>query len=236
MAIDNDHSRKLGKIVQAITENHTQKLRQVVTRLSGNVDSEARDFKKTLVESISNYLELYLEEVMPEDTLRESVANKKAEYMVGELRNMLGVDMALAKDTIKDAIADGKCQIDSANQLNESLSTENVQLKTQLGNAKATVVLEQLSKDLPNKKQKYLQRVLGNKDERFIKENFKYTVALFDKEVQKQTAEIRAEAVRSVKGKVDPIVTENAEVISESVVDDSDDPMFNTYMGELGKY
>lgn len=239
-AIDEDHSKKLERIVEAINENHHRKLQAVIKKLSGDVDGDALNFKNTLVENISNYLELYLEEVMPEDTLKESVTNKKALYMLGELRNMLGVDMAMSKATIKNAIADGKNQIDTANQLNESLTKENDELKEKLKNTKSSVTLETMAKELPSKKQKYLQKVLGGKSEQFIKENFQYTLDLYDKEVERQTAEIKAEAEQMVKGNIDAPVEETAEPLNESVNSsndtDSDDPLFNTYMGELGKY
>ena len=110
-AIDEDHTKKLHRIVEAINTNHSQKLVQVVNKMSGQLQNEAVNFKGNLVDNVSNYLDLYLEKTFPQDMLEEAVNNKRADQMLGELRKMLAVDMALAKDSIKGAVVDGKKQI-----------------------------------------------------------------------------------------------------------------------------
>ena len=110
-AIDDDHTKKLNKIVGAITENHTQKLVTVVEKYENALANEATTYKESLIGNISNYLDLYLEKTYPQDMLEEAVKNKKFESLVLEMRKVLGVDMALATDSIKEAIMDGKTQI-----------------------------------------------------------------------------------------------------------------------------
>ena len=57
-AVDDDHTKKLQHIVGAINENHALKLKAVLKKFGNNVDTEASEFKNTLLESISNYLDL----------------------------------------------------------------------------------------------------------------------------------------------------------------------------------
>ena len=114
-AIDDDHTEKMNRVVSAINENHSQKLQMVLEKVNQDLNESAGGFKQNLVENVSNYLDLYLEETFPADTLQEAVDNKRAHSVLGEMRKMLAVDMALATDSIKDAVKDGKTQIDVAN-------------------------------------------------------------------------------------------------------------------------
>ena len=107
-AIDDDHTKKLESIVEAITENHTRKLKDVIGKYQNVVNEEAGTFKSTMVNNVSKYLDLYLEKTFPKAVVQEAVDNTRANNVLGEVKKLLGVDMVLAKDTIKHAIIDGK--------------------------------------------------------------------------------------------------------------------------------
>lgn len=235
-AIDDDHAKKLKRIVEAVTSNHTHKLKRVFEKFHGALNEDASQFKGTLVENVSNYLDLYLEKSFPADTLNEAVQNKRAENVLKEVQKVLAVDMALAKSSIKDAVRDGKVQIDEAQKELETVVSENVDLKGELQQAKADILLDKLSEDLPEVKKNYVKKVLGDKDEQFITENFDYTIQLFDKEAERREKKMKEEATENVKGKVDSVITEQKQVPQDAPVTEDSDPLFNTYMGELGKY
>tara|TARA_Y100000310_G_C20529396_1_gene737669 strand:- start:43 stop:936 length:894 start_codon:yes stop_codon:yes gene_type:complete len=236
-AIDTDHTAKMKRIVKAVNENHAHKLKLILTKFNNDLNCEAAGFKNSLVENVSNYLDLYLEETFPADTLQEAVNNKRANSVLSEMRKMLAVDMAMSKDSIKEAVKDGKIQIDEANSQLETVTSENSQLRGALTEVKATLLLDKMSQDLPEVKKNYINRVLGDKDEQFITENFNYTLQLFDKEAERKTEEMAKEARKDVRGKVDPVITEQVDVVNEPAVQpDKPAPIFNQYMGELGKY
>ena len=236
-AIDDDHTEKMNRVVSAINENHSQKLQMVIEKFNQDLNESAGGFKQNLVENVSNYLDLYLEETFPADTLQEAVDNKRAQSVLGEMRKMLAVDMALATESIKDAVKDGKTQIDEANSQLENVVSENVKLKEELTNIKSEALLEKMSQNLPEVKKNYVKKVLGNKDEQFITENFDYTIELFDKEAQRREEELATEATKDVQGNVDPVIEEQTDVTVEAPIEEEKPaPLFNTYMGELGKY
>ena len=236
-AIDDDHTAKLNRIVEALTENHTTKLKQVISKFQGTLNEEAGDFKSTVVGSVSNYLDLYLDKTFPQDMLEEAITNRRAKDILGEVRNMLSVDMALATESIRDAVVDGKTQINEASQKLDKVVTENTELKGELASLKAEKVLEQLSVDLPDYKKKYVKKVLSDKNAQFIAENFNYTLELFDKETKKQEEILKEEAVVTAKSvDAEPVVEQTQEIVEESATDVDDDPHFNNYMSELGKY
>jgi len=235
-AIDDDHTKKLQSIVKAITENHTQKLVQVVKKYTGEVHGEATEFKGKMVDDVSNYLDLYLEKTFPQDMLEEAVNNKRADRLLSELQKMLAVDMALAKDSIKSAVVDGKAQINEANQSLATIVHENDSLKHQLASVRSEALIEHLSQDLPEVKRNYVKKVLGDKGAEFITENFDYTVQLFDKETEKRDQKLKREAQTHVKGNVKSGVEEVVVEGTSPVQEEEAGPFFNAYMGELGKY
>ena len=143
--------------------------------------------------------------------------------------------MALAKETIKEAVLDGKLQIDEASQELTTAKEENAVLAEKVTKLEAALVLEQKTRDLDQEKANYAQKVLGDKPAEFILENFDYTMKLFDKEATRELEVLREEASNTTTD-VDRPIVESTEPTSQPVAEEKADPMFNHYMGELGKY
>jgi hypothetical protein len=233
--IDVDHSGKLEKIVSAINESHTRKLKSIISRFQNASTKEAKVFKESLINTVSNYLELYLEKAVPMETIKEAVKVKKANKLINELRRTLGVDLAFSQEVIKEGVIDGKERIATAGKQNEQLIKENNNLKARTIKAEATVLLETLTSGLPSEKKSYIVKILGNKDTGFINENFNYTLSLFDKDQElimddlKKTAEPITKNVDRPTNKDSDLITENA---NEPVLD----AQTSTYLTELKKY
>ncbi|NBW57916.1 hypothetical protein EBR43_09105, partial [bacterium] len=113
-AIDTDHTTKLNRVVEALDADRAEKLKAVIEKYEKAINEEAKNFKDTLVESISKYLEAYLDEKLPLAEVADAVKNKKALNLLNNIREALAVDMALAKESIKEAVVDGKNKIDEA--------------------------------------------------------------------------------------------------------------------------
>ena len=244
-AIDSDHCTKLEKLVEAIDTNHAQKLTHIVKKYQTALNEEAGTLKESLVDNISNYLELYVEKALPLEHITEAVNNKRATQVLEELREVLAVDEMLAKKKVASAIQDGKRRIDESTALAQKTASEAKTLKENLGRAQAELILERKSQGLPERKKEYVKRVLNGKSAEFIAENFDYTVKLFEKEDDQARLKLRDQAreQRATQQKNVDIVVEKkeqpAQVVTESAsnLDETEsDPLFNTYMGELGKY
>jgi len=244
-AIDNDHCNKLEQLVEAIDTNHAQKLQLIVNKYKTALNEEAVELKESLIDNISNYLELYVEKSLPMEHIQEAVNNKRARSVLGELRQVLAVDGVLGKQSIANAIADGKHQIDESTAIARKKAKENKLLKENLDRAQAELILERKSVGLPERKKEYVRRVLDGKSAEFITENFDYTLQLFEKDDINARNSLREQAKqsRAVSKKNVDVIVENKQPeqapIQESASnldDTANDPMFNTYMGELGKY
>jgi len=227
-AIDADHSTKLEKVVEAVDADRAEKLKIVINKYEKILTEDANNFKSQLVESISDYLDTYLEETVPAEEIKEAVRNKKAITVLENLRSHLAVDAALQKESIKEAILDGRNQINEASSKLESVVAENATLKDELNAIKASLVIEQRTQNLDEQQKKYIKKVFSNKSPEFIKENFDYTLKLFDKKSNNRLESLKEEALTESTN-VDRVVFEQAEVINEDVT-------LSPYLKELSKY
>jgi len=228
--IDSDHSAKLTQVVEAIDADRANKLQMVIEKYESALNEDADKFKENLVENISDYIEVYIEEKVPVESIQEAVKNTKARKILEGLRNHLAVDSALEKDAIKSAVVDGKNQINEANQKLESVVNEKVKLQSELDQTKANYILEQKTSDLDQRSRKYLLKAMKDKDLEYIQENFDYTLKLFKKKEQDRLENLKEEAY-SETPKVDRVVYESTEEpINENA------QQLSPYMNELSKY
>ena len=158
------------------------------------LSKEAKGFKDTLVESISNYLEEFLNEAVPVQAISEATKNKTAMTVLGNLRKVLAIDSALMKESVQGAVIDGKNQIDDLTKKMNELAKENALLRESYSKTKSALILESKTASLSDKKKEYIRRVLGDKSPKFIEENFDYTLRLFDKKEQERISIIKEQA------------------------------------------
>jgi hypothetical protein len=231
--IDADHTTKLNQVVEAIDKNHAQKLKTIVGKYEKTIKEEASAFKSNLVAQVSKYLEIYLEEKIPAKQIQEAVNNKKAAKILGDMRNMLSVNEALAKDSIRDAVIEGKNRLDEAVQQLEAANKKVEQLTQSLTKAESETILEKKLSILEKDKKAYMKKMLSGKSSQFINENFDYTLKLFEKSEEERLANLKEEAVNeAVSQKVDrPVIEETVQK-----EEDNRDPSFGLYLKELNKY
>ena len=227
--IDEDHSNKLKSVVKAIDSDRSNKWKLVIEKYERSLNGDAEGFQTQLIESISDYLDVYLEEKIPAESVQEAVKNTKAKKILEGLRSHLAVDSALEKQSIKEAVMDGHNQINEASKKLESVAEENAVLKEELDIAKASLVLEEKTAGLDKRTKQYVNKVLKGKDAEFIAENFDYTLKLFKKKESNRLETLKEEAL-STRDDVDRVIYEDTtqEIVSESVN--------NPYMDELSKY
>jgi len=231
-AIDTDHTNKLKKVVEAVDADRAAKLKTVVEKYEAALNKEAAEFKSSIVEKVSKYLDLYIDEKLPTATVNEAVKNKRAINLVEDLRKVLSVDMALAKDNIRDAVIDGKTKLDEAAKQLEAATKQVTELSEENKKLSSKLVLEEKISNLDEEKKSYMKKMLSGKSVEFIKENFEYTLNLFEKTEGERLTNLKTEAnTESVSTKVYRTVIE--EKVSDTY---SVEPSFNAYMSDLKKY
>jgi len=233
-AIDTDHTDKLKKVVEAIDADRAEKLKTVVEKYEAALNKEAAAFKSSMVDKVSKFLDLYIDEKLPTTAINEAVKNKRAVGLLEDLRKVLSVDMILAKDNIRDAIVDGKTKIDEAASQLEAANKQVTKLTEENKKLTSKIVLEEKISNLDEDEKTYMKKMLNGKSAEFIKENFDYTLNLFEKTEEERLSNLKTEAVtESVSTTVDrPVIEEKvSEPVNEEVA-----PAFGLYMSELKKY
>jgi len=213
-SIDKDHATKMERLVEAVDTNNAKKLAQVVSKYETELNEGAAEFKETLVESISTYIEEYVDEAIPTEAIMEATRNKEALNVLSNLRNTLAVDSSLMAESVKTAIVEGKTEIDELRAEIAELKQNNQTLTESYNDAKSAAFLESRCAKFNDKKSAYLKKVLSDKTPRFIEENFEYTARLFDRKEKEQLAVIREEAISQRTVKADapkPVVVEKVE-------------------------
>ena len=226
--IDLDHTSKLTTVVEALDNDRAEKLKVVIEKYEKALNEEAKNFQEDLVENISNYIDVYLEEKIPSESVAEAVKNTKAVKVLEGLRNHLAVDSALEKQSIKSAVIDGKNQINEASSKLESVTKENAVLKEELDAIKTSLVIEQKTANLDTREKKYMKKALQGKSLEYINENYDYTLKLFKRKESDRLETLKEEALSS-RENIDRVIYEDTtEVVKESI----DTP----YLDELSKY
>ena len=214
--IDDVHTSKLEDLVKKIDENHTNKLKDVVTKYETMLKEEAEGFKETMVSEISNFIDTYLEQAVPQKQIAEAVENLSAKNTIEKLRNVLAVDDEFVTKQVSSALADAKNVVDSAkNELNEAMK-ENIRLSQELKKTGSALLLEKKTTGLPDKKRSYITRLLSDKTPEEIEENFQYVIEMFERE-EKEKAEVITEDAKSAS--VSKTVDTPKSVITEEVTD-----------------
>jgi hypothetical protein len=232
-AIDADHTKKLNKVYNAVCENHAAKLQGIVNKYEAALNTEAVGFKNTLVENLSKYIDLYIDEKIPAAAINEAVKNKRAVSVLNGLREALAVDSVVSNSSVKEAVIDAKGQINEATQKLDTVLSENAALKSQLDKLNTNTFLTAKTEGMEESKKSALIKILGNKPYEFVKENFEYTSKMFEKTEAERIEAITQEATATTEAeKVDrPVVEES--VITEQAENDSSAKF---YLGELSKY
>ena len=231
-AIDADHSQKMIRIAEAIDQNNAKKLTQVVNKYRKALYTEAKGFEKNLVKMISLYMEKYIDEKIPAESINEAVRNRQAFTILENLRRSLAIDTTLMKESVRDAVIDGKKQINEAHTELENLRVQNEELQRRLDRSNAELVFEQKTATLSEKKRNYARKVLTGKSAQFIAENLDYTIGLFDKSEQERVDVLKEQAMFQTTANEDVPLVE--QVNEDNVLEEQ--THVGNYMSELRKY
>lgn len=228
-AIDADHTEKLDKIVSRIDEVHSAKFKQALNLLDEShsakltkivklyeeaLVTDSKVFKNNLVEQLSNYIDLYIDKVIPVKQIQEATENTRSRKIVNEIKRMVSLSDVFVNENIREALLDGKRQIDEANSSIVNLQKANKLIVEKAQNLEKSLFLEKKVENFPVAKKDYMIRVLSEKSLESIKENFNYVAEMFDKKDLDNMETLKENMEPKTKG-VD-VVQPEGEVITES--------------------
>jgi len=232
-AIDADHTSKLQKVVEAVTLNHTEKLKKIVSLYRKAINEKASSFSDRIVGEMSNYLDLYLDKLIPKEQLSEAVANTSAKQQLEQIKRIVSLDPSALNEDFKRIVIEGKSKIDNLQaQLNETYK-QNLQLNEKVRQSQASLLIEQKTKGMPSSKREFIVKILEDKTPEYISENFNYVVNMFEREDRSSSRELAREASKTAVSK-DAKVVYPERMLSESVQTNTSNPV-NQYLVGLKK-
>jgi histone H3/H4 len=224
-AIDADHTGKLKKVLEKVDSDYADKLQKVIERYESMLQKEAVEFREQLVSEISNFMDLYIDEKLPREQIQEAVDNTQAKKIVNSIKQLVAVDEDFITENIKEALEDGKEQIDSLRtELHEAMKA-NIRLNQEYKSVAAQKILLEKTSSFDNKKKDFIMRVLSDKSPDEINENFDYALEMFENGEESQATILKEEATKELKSKVvdtpQTVITETVteEQVPESAVD-----------------
>jgi len=246
-AIDADHTAKLTKIVARIDEvhasqfqkalnkidvDHSFKLKKLIGLYENALKGGADEFKKSVVDNVSSYLELYLDKAIPSEQIAEATQNTRNTKIIDEIKRLVSLDETFVNENVKEALVDGKKQIDEANA-RAAQAAKNAQLLSEkVEKLETSLLLEKKVSTLPANKRNYVQRVLAEKSAQYINENFNYVLEMYDKREEENLQTLKESTKPKSQG-VD-VITESKEVknVSKSFSSAGDDDSGEKFVAE----
>jgi len=230
--IDELHSKQFAKAMEKLDEDRANKLAHVVKLYESQLKNGAESFKKTVVENVSSYLELYLDKAIPAEQIQEATLNTRNSKIVDEIKRLVSLDETFVNESIKEALLDGKKQIDEANAKAAQAAKSAQLLSEKVHKLETNLLLERKVATLPSNKKSYVQRVLAEKSAEYINENFDYVVEMFDKREEEKLQELKESTKPKTQGF--DVVTETKEVkrTSKSYSSAGDDDTGEKFVAE----
>ena len=231
-AIDKDHTQKLEKVVEAVSNNHLGKMQNLVSFYKKAINEKAETFSNKIVEEMSNYLDLYLDKIIPQEQLSEAVANISARNQLNEIKKIISFDPSSLNEGFKQIVIEGKNKIDNLQLQLNNVYKQNIELNEQVKATKASLLIEQKTKGMPSSKKEFVTKLLSDKTPDYIMENFNYVVNMFEREERTTSNNLVRSAQQDAVSKDAKVV--RPQMVSESVSVPSGDQV-TSYLENLKK-
>ena len=185
---------RLQKEYKEVVENLISHQSEV-SELAGKVQSEVTKVNesKRLAEELDNYLDCYLDEVLPKKVIVDYDEMQKLRTLHESLKDMLLVnDSAVEKkvESIKESMTKETDELkskvkDLESKLNESMKKE-ISLNKRLDESKAREMIGEKIKDLPILEAKEMKKRLAGMTSKEVEKNFKSILESVEEEIEDQ--------------------------------------------------
>lgn len=216
--VDSDHLEKTKKLLSAMDENYSSKLVAYSKKMEKQLNENAQQFQTALKESISNFLDSYIDKAIPMKTIEEAVQNTRSLRMIEQIKNVIGIDPAFVSRSVKSAVMEAKDRITDLENKVKELSESKSTLEEQLTETSQKLVLEQKTYGLPQEKRDFIMHRLGNRSVEDIEANYDYVCEMYDADQKEKREAIRESEEKKTKT-VSQKIDKPREVVKENVED-----------------
>lgn len=215
--IDNDHTEKMEKLIEGLSQKNYGQLLKLVGKYKKEYITECKKFKDQLVTKVDKFFDIVVEEQVPKKELQEAVENVRSKVVLEKIARLIGVDKIQQNKLVKEGLTEAKSEMDKMKEEVEKLKNDKKKLLTEKVHGMRKEILAEKTQGLPRVKKEYINKVLGNKSLDFIKENFEYTLALFDEEDDANREVLKEQATKKTKTISEKVDRVEKEVVTEKV-------------------
>lgn len=224
--LDENAKINLVKVVNKINENHQAEMSAVKAKAVKRINEmrenankaiatlkesyevkaaqEAESFRESITKELGKFIVENVDKCIPYEQIQSAVKNTKAIELLESFKQLLNFEEVYNSEALKrpileayNRIEDGKKEISSLNEENESLKAELAEAKAVIAEAERKAYLAKKLAEIPSKDQRmFVERVLEKASLQFIKDNFEYTCKQYRTNVLRENA-ILAEKTRS---------------------------------------
>ena len=224
--LDENAKINLVKVVNKLNENHQTEMAEVKAKAVKRINEmrenankaiatlkesyemkaaqEADSFRESITKELGKFIVENVDKCIPYEQIQSAVKNTKAIELLESFKQLLNFEEVYNSEALKrpileayTRIEDGKKEISSLNEENESLKAELAEAKAVIAEAERKAYLAKKLAEIPSKDQRmFVERVLEKASLQFIKDNFEYTCKQYRTNVLRENA-ILAEKTRS---------------------------------------
>ena len=225
--LDENAKINLVKVVNKLNENHAAEMANVKAKAVKRINEmrenankaiatlkesyetkaakDADMFRESITKELGKFIVENVDKCIPYEQIQSAVKNTKAIELLESFKQLLNFDEVYQSETLKRPILEaytrienGKKEINSLNEENETLKAELAEAKAVIAEAERKAYLAQRLAEIPSKDQRmFVERVLEKASMQFIKDNFEYTCKQYRVNVLKENA-VLAEKTRNV--------------------------------------
>lgn len=189
-----EHLEKEYKAVFESILKHQAQNAELAAKVQSKVQS--LNESKKLARKVSNYLDLYVESVLPKKTIVDYHRMQKLEALHESLKDLLVVDedsVQAKKEQLEESFNADRKKLETQIarlqvKLNESMATAQ-KLNAKIEAGKAKELLESMTKDIPSAEARKLKRRFEGASTTEIKKNFARVLEAVEDEVKEESKE-----------------------------------------------
>lgn len=237
--IDSEHTAKLQKLVEKIDDDHSTKFQEAISAIDSDhakklqmvIEYYENRFENAIVEKVSDYLDTYLEEVLPKKEEIDIARFHKMEESIRKIRETLLINDDFVWGEVGEAIKEAKEIIDQKDKEINKLMLEKVQLTKKMRLNEAAKLLESKTKDMPKTQKLFLENFFEDASVDEITQKFDEAVKAYKSEQHEKREQLIEK--NSTKGTVVevPSTDKIEETITESSEQHSD--IMDTYVSRI---
>ena len=199
-----DVKAKAVKRINEMRENANKAIATLKESYENKAAQEAEMFRESITKELGKFIVENVDKCIPYEQIQSAVKNTKAMELLESFKQLLNFEEVYNSEALKrpileayTRIEDGKKEISSLNEENESLKAELAEAKAVIAEAERKAYLAKRLAEIPSKDQRmFVERVLEKASLQFIKENFEYTVKQYRTNSLKENA-VLAERTRA---------------------------------------